>query len=98
MLNDVKPPPREPPADQPAPGTEARPHNAAVKPHGHIQPHIDPKEPGLHHARIMGEKTPTDAIYAMPMEDRGSTFSVGLSIVVIVVFTVLLVAVWIAIR
>jgi hypothetical protein len=51
--------------------------------------HAETKRPGHHHPRIVGEATRVDPIYAMPLEDRGSTFSITLSIVVIVVFVVL---------
>jgi hypothetical protein len=56
--------------------------------------HVDPREPGRHHTRRVGEATATDAIYAMPMEDRGSTFSITLSVVVIVLFVLMLLIVW----
>jgi hypothetical protein len=81
MLNDIKPPPMDP---------DAKPHPM------HERPHVDRKSPGLHHARVMGEPTQTDTIYSMPLEDRGSGFSIGLSVVVIVLMAVLLVSVWAA--
>ena len=91
MINDVKLPPVEPaePAVEPNSPTRPGAHRpaptlAGVKPHAGIAPHIDPKEPGTHHARIMGERGATDVIYDMPMEDRGSTFSIGLTITVFV--------------
>lgn len=64
----------------------------------HMKANTDRQEPGLHRARYLGEKGATDAVYEMPMEDRGSDFSIGLSIVVMVVFVALIVAVWFTMR
>ena len=95
MLNDIKPPPLD--MDRPVRTTalhnghtNGQPH---VHQHGHAEPHIDAKEPGLHHSRFMGEKATSDLLYAMPLEDRGSGFSIGLSISVAVV--VLILVVWV---
>ncbi|HEX8341659.1 MAG TPA: hypothetical protein VF624_12175 [Tepidisphaeraceae bacterium] len=59
--------------------------------------HVEDRQPGRHHARTVGDETKIDPIYAMPMEDRGSTFSITLSIVVIVVFIVLLAVVLVSV-
>lgn len=86
------------PVDPAAPDSGHVPRSLFVQPHAHVRAEVDPVEPGLHKSRAMGERTPTDAIYAMPLEDRGSTFSVGLSIVVIVIFTVLVLTIWLSLR
>lgn len=97
MLNDVRLPPPEPKdtADMPI-ATDAahQPRNPAVKPHAHIQPHLDDRLPGRHKPRVMGEPATTDAVYAMPMEDRGSEFSLGLSAVVVAMVFIVLLIVW----
>ena len=97
MLNDVKIPPAADPNNPTAAAPDAAhtPKLAGVKPHEHIHPTIDPKELGIHKTRVMGEPTKIDPIYAMPMEDRGSFFSLILSAVVVGVFCLLLVIVWV---
>ena len=97
MLNDIKTPPPEP-EDVPGSLNRGRRRPAAtepgVRPHAGIAPHTDPAEPGTHHARIMGDATRIDPVYETPLEDRGSTFSIGLTIAacVIVAAVVLFVA------
>ena len=76
MRNDINPPPIDP--EQP------HPHR-----NGHAEPHTDRLAPGRHPSRFMGDKPRTDVIYAMPMEDRASGFSIGLSIAVLLVFVIL---------
>lgn len=89
MLNDIKPPP-----DLDRDGRLGAP----PEPH-HVRPHIDPKEPGLHHARIVGEPTHIDPEYAMPLEDRGSNFNIVMTCIAAgIVVIVLLTVVWWAVR
>ena len=78
-------------AGGPARGVEAHPS-------GHVVPNVDEKEIGRHKTRFVGDHTRINPIYAMPLEDRGSTFSIGLSIVVIVVFVSLIAIVFFSIR
>ncbi|MGC4031854.1 MAG: hypothetical protein QM754_09010 [Tepidisphaeraceae bacterium] len=101
MLNEVRLLPPEPnnhaqPPVEVVATTDAahQPRNPAVKPHSHIQPHVDDRLPGRHKPRVMGEPATTDTVYAMPMEDRGSTFSLGLSAVVVAMVFVVLMVVW----
>lgn len=79
MLNDIKPPPMDP---------ESTHHPM------HAKPHVDLREPGRHHARIMGEPTHTDPIYSMPLEERGSGFSIALSVAVMILMVAFLATVW----
>lgn len=97
MLNDVKIPPAVNPNNPTGAASDDAAHMlklAGVKPHEHIHPTIDPKELGIHKTRVMGEPTKIDPIYAMPMEDRGSFFSLTLSAVVVGVSCLLLIIVW----
>ena len=80
--------------DPTAPDSGHIPRNPLVKPHAHIVPHANLNEPGLHKTRVMGEPTRIDAEYAMPLEDRGSSFNLTLSAVVVGVFALLLLIVW----
>lgn len=106
MLNDVKIPPRIDPNDPAGPAAKLPvmrevevnhlPKEPGVRPHEHIQPHVDPTAPGLHKPRLMGEPTTTDVIYTMPMEDRGSFFSLTLSAVVVGVVGILLLTMWLS--
>lgn len=80
--------------DPTAPDSGHVPRNPLVQPHAPIRPHADPSEPGLHKTRVMGEPTHIDPEYAMPMEDRGSFFSLTLSAVVVGVVFLLLLIVW----
>jgi hypothetical protein len=82
MLNDIKPPPMD---------VDGNGHSAHPM---HAKPHVDLREPGQHHARVMGEPTHIDPIYSMPLEERGSGFSIGLSIIVMVLVVTLLGTVW----
>jgi hypothetical protein len=109
MLNDVKIPPRIDPNDPAGPAAPVlpvmrevdpnhRPKEPGVRPHEHVQPHLDLNTPGIHKPRLMGEPTTTDVIYAMPMEDRGSFFSLALSAVVVAVVGLLLLTLWLSFR
>ncbi len=80
MLNDIKPPPVQ--ADEP----QRQGH--------HLKPHTDANEPGKHHARVLGEPTHIDPIYSMPLEERGSGFNIGITIIALVLFVTLLFAAW----
>ena len=85
MLNEIRPPPVDP--DRPVPPVTGGPHH-------HAEPHMDLKEPGLHHARVMGDATHINPEYAMPMEDRGSSFSIALTICVFVAVVAVLMAIF----
>ena len=60
----------------------------------HMAANVDRQEPGRHRARYLGERGATDAIYQMPMEDRGSNFSIGLTLGVGLV--VVAMVIWVA--
>jgi hypothetical protein len=114
MLNDVKIPPMmkdspDLPAASPptSPGVPVQPLPLTpepLKPAPHSVPHpnqtihTDRQEPGTHHARYFGDKPITDAAYAMPLEDRGSTFSVGLTVAALAVVIAVVVCVYAALR
>lgn len=89
MLNEVNSPPPTQNGDVPV--ARSTPRLAA-------DVHVDPQEPGIHKARIFGEKTHINPEYAMPLEDRGSTFSIGLTIAGGLVVVAVLVCVYVAIR
>jgi hypothetical protein len=108
MLNDIKPPPLEP-RDLNHPHAAATPdHGHATGRNGVVdvetaaprrggrlaELHVDTKEPGRHHSRYLGDIPTTDVVYAMPMEDRGSNFSITLSIVTIALFSLVVLSVW----
>jgi hypothetical protein len=87
MLNDVGMPPEENP-DQPPH------HGRAIHASGHIAPTVVRTEIGRHHTRHMGEPTRTDPMFAMPFEERGSSFNVTMSIVAVSLFAVLILMAW----
>jgi hypothetical protein len=110
MLNDVGTPPDDSPDRLPAgrPGTRVR-HTPAgdsmTRPTtshpainhstaGHVVPTIIANEPGRHHSRHMGEPTRIDPMFAMPFEERGSSFNVTMSIVAIALFALLIFMAW----
>ena len=100
VLNGVGPSPSIRPdevtraIDPTAPDSGHIPRNPLVQPHAHVRPHVDPTEPGLHKTRVMGERTHLEPEYAMPLEDRGSFFSLTLSAIVVGVFSLLLLVLW----
>ena len=96
MLNDVKTPPPMPRDDQPGLPPVAPTMTTTRKLAEDV--HTDPQEPGTHHARIFGEKTHLDPEYAMPLEDRGSTFSIGLTLAAGALVIAVLICVYVAIR
>jgi hypothetical protein len=97
----VKPPPLngpEPAGSIASAGPVVPAKGLQAHPSGHVQPHQDEKGLGKHPTRIVGEATRIDPIYAMPMEDRGSTFSITLSIVVVVIFIIMIAIVFFSLR
>lgn len=83
MLNDIHPPPLN--GDGTTPENDRRTH---------LSPQMNPREPGLHHSRFLGEPTRTDLVYDMPLEERASNFSITLSLIVLALAVVLLGSIW----
>ena len=92
MLNDVGTPPDDSP-DRPAAAGRRGPR-VSHSPTGHIKPTIIANEPGRHHSRYMGEPTRTDPMFAMPFEERGSSFNMTMSIVAVTLFALLILMAW----
>lgn len=104
MRNDVHPPP-------PDPDEAPRPHKvihdpvahpvreAVSSPHNHhLEPHQDLREPGKHHSRIVGDATRTEPMYAMPMEERGSSFNVWMTVLALAVAIAIIFAFYMAFK
>lgn len=109
MLNDIKPPPLDingpdPNGHRPSRTTMRGGQGLSVAvderfdspthSRPRIETSVDRQEPGTHHARYVGERGATDAVYDMPLEDRASSFSIALSVVVMSVFIVVMLALW----